>query len=464
MTMESKTNYPSTLTIDNFSSTTKLASNEVAIPVGSKESINEKEYNPFEHRSVAHPNTTTGALIHLLKSSLGTGLLAMPNAIKNAGLIFGFVGTLVIGVLCTYCVHILVSASHELCRKSKTPLMSFSETCGAAFEYGPKKLQKFSKAAKISVDVALCITYFMGNCVYIVFITESLHSVFLIWFPDNRIELKMYMVIVMGFLFLSSQIRELKHLVPLSFLANLSLVAAFAIILYYMFEVINPPSTVPGFASIKTLPVFFSTVIFAMEGIGVVMPIENSMKKPQQFLGCPGVLNAAMIMVTLLYASVGFFGYLRYGEETSPSISLNLPMKEDILAQVVNILIPIAVFLTYNLQMFVPIDIIWRNLLSPRVNGRLAVNLVQVVTRCLFVAGTIVIAVAVPNLEPIISLVGAICFSTLGILIPAVVDTVLHWEGRLGFLKWRLIKNIILAVLAIFALVSGTADAISNLI
>lgn len=29
----------------------------------------------------------------------------------------------------------------------------------------------------------------------------------------------------------------------------------------------------------------------------MVMPVENSMQKPQQFLGCPGVLNTAMTTV-----------------------------------------------------------------------------------------------------------------------------------------------------------------------
>lgn len=68
-----------------------------------------------------------------------------------------------------------------------------------------------------------------------------------------------------------------------------------------------------------------STVIFAMEGIGVVMPVENAMKKPQHFLGCPGVLNTAMITVIVLYAVIGFFGYVRYGDLVQGSITMNLP-------------------------------------------------------------------------------------------------------------------------------------------
>lgn len=62
-----------------------------------------------------------------------------------------------------------------------------------------------------------------------------------------------------------------------------------------------------------------------MEGIGVVMPVENAMKKPQHFLGCPGVLNVAMITVIVLYAVIGFFGYVRYGNDVKGSVTMNLP-------------------------------------------------------------------------------------------------------------------------------------------
>lgn len=54
-----------------------------------------------------------GSLAHLLKSSLGTGILAMPMAFKNSGLLVGALGTIIVGLICTHCVHILVSNTNE---------------------------------------------------------------------------------------------------------------------------------------------------------------------------------------------------------------------------------------------------------------------------------------------------------------------------------------------------------------
>lgn len=54
------------------------------------------------------------------------------------------------------------------------------------------------------------------------------------------------------------------------------------------------------------------------------MPLENNMKKPNHFIGCPSVLNFGMGMVVFLYSAVGFFGYLKYGDQTEGSITLNL--------------------------------------------------------------------------------------------------------------------------------------------
>lgn len=138
------------------------------------------------------------------------------------------------------------------------------------------------------------------------------------------------MCIVLVPLVISCQLRELKYLVPFSFLANIFMVISFSITLYYMFRDMDVSKAEDRdmVAPYMHWPLFFSTVIFAMEGIGVVMPVENSMKNPEHFLGCPGVLNCAMGTVVVLYATMGFFGYLVYGNETSGSITFNLPVEE----------------------------------------------------------------------------------------------------------------------------------------
>lgn len=49
------------------------------------------------------------ALLHVIKSSLGSGILAMPDAFKNSGLIFGLIGTILVGILCTHGTYLIVS-------------------------------------------------------------------------------------------------------------------------------------------------------------------------------------------------------------------------------------------------------------------------------------------------------------------------------------------------------------------
>lgn len=59
------------------------------------------------------------------------------------------------------------------------------------------------------------------------------------------------------------------------------------------------------------------------------MPVANNMKKPHHFLGCPSVLNVTMSIVVVLYAVMGIFGYLAYGEDAEASITINLPTQEE---------------------------------------------------------------------------------------------------------------------------------------
>ncbi|KAL3265816.1 hypothetical protein HHI36_010013 [Cryptolaemus montrouzieri] len=140
--------YPSTFTIDNFSSTTTLTPNDIKVAIGNKDSINEKQYNPYEHRILEHPNTFSGALTHIVKSSLGTGILAIPLAFSYSGLLVGFIGTFLVGFLCTHTIHILVVASQKMCIAARVPSLGFAETAENVFKYGPKPFRPWAHFAK----------------------------------------------------------------------------------------------------------------------------------------------------------------------------------------------------------------------------------------------------------------------------------------------------------------------------
>jgi len=52
------------------------------------------------------------------------------------------------------------------------------------------------------------------------------------------------------------------------------------------------------------------------------------MKNPKKFGSTFGVLNASMFPISLLYTFVGLLGYLKYGESTTGSITLDMPQTE----------------------------------------------------------------------------------------------------------------------------------------
>lgn len=56
-----------------------------------------------------------------------------------------------------------------------------------------------------------------------------------------------------------------------------------------------------------------------------VLPLQRKMRDQNAFLGKAGVLNLGLTIVIALDNAVGFYGYLKYGEDTNGSITLNLP-------------------------------------------------------------------------------------------------------------------------------------------
>lgn len=130
-------------------------------------------------------------------------------------------------------------------------------------------------------------------------------------------------------------------------------------------------------------------------------------------------------------------------------------------AQAVNVLIGLAVFFTFGLQFYVCIEIAWNS-----IKDRYSANAViaQYIMRTIMVVVCIGIAIAVPTIVPFVSLIGAFCFSIIGLLVPVGIEMLTFHNKGFGKFNWKLIKNVLVVIMAIMALIFGSKSAIEDIV
>ncbi|KAJ8959322.1 hypothetical protein NQ318_022008 [Aromia moschata] len=427
-----------------------------------KKSLEAGEYDPYSYRDIEHPTTNSETLLHLLKGSLGTGILAMPLAFYHSGWVVGIIGTLFIGLLCTYCIHMLIKCEYELCKRKKVPSMTYPSTTECALLEGPAFFQKMAPYSVHITNIFL-LTYQLGTCcVYTVFIGENVQRVLVEYY--DAVDERLIMLIFLLPLIFINYVKNLKLLAPLSTIANFITIISFGIILYYLVKqdiTLEDRKTVGDF---RDMPLYFGTVLFALEAIGVIMPLENEMKTPRAFGGTCGVLNIGMITIICLYIAMGLFGYLAYGSEIQPSISLSLN-GDEIAAQVAKIMLALAIYISHSLQMYVAIDITWNQYLQQKLEKNRFQTLYEYLTRTFLVVLCFCLAIAVPYIDLFISLIGALCLSALGLAFPAIIDTSTYWYSSKGCRRYLILfKNFCIVIFAIFGLIVGTSTSLEKIV
>lgn len=82
----------------------------------------------------------------------------------------------------------------------------------------------------------------------------------------------------------------------------------------------------------------------------------------------------------------------------------------------------------------------------------------------MFLLLTVAVAIGVPQISPFLTIVGALFFSALGLIFPAVIETIVFWDAGFGFLKWKLFKNIFVVIFGVLAMIFGTHSGIKSII
>ncbi|XP_016069575.1 PREDICTED: proton-coupled amino acid transporter 3 [Miniopterus natalensis] len=407
-------------------------------------------------------------LVHLLKCNIGTGLLGLPLAMKNAGILVGPVSLLVIGVLTVHCMLILVNCANHLSQRLQKPFVNYGEAMMYSLETCPNSwLRTHSVWGRYTVSFLLIVTQ-LGFCsVYFMFMADNLrqiveeaHVTSNICQPRERLvltpilDIRFYMLTILPFLVLLVLIQNLNVLSVFSTLANITTLGSMILIFEYIMQEIPDPSNLPLMASWENFLLFFGTAVFTFEGVGMVLPLQNQMKHPQWF---SFVLYVGMSLVILLFICLGSFGYMKFGSNTQASITLNLP--NCWLYQSVKLMYSIGIFFTYALQFHVPAEII-----IPFVTSQVSESwtlCADLSVRTAMVCVTCVSAIIIPRLELFISLASSVSSSALALIIPPLLELITFYPEDTSCAT--IAKDILISIVGLLGCVFGTYQALYEL-
>ncbi|KAF3481625.1 vacuolar amino acid transporter 3 [Arthroderma uncinatum] len=296
-------------------------------------------------RAAKATNTSMGAVLLLLKSFVGTGVLFLPRAFLNGGMVFSSIVLVAISALSYYCFILLVNTRNKING-------SFGDMGGVL--YG-EKMRKI-----ILLSVALSQLGFVAA--YIVFVSQNLQAFILsVSNCETFMNIK-YVIMMQLIIFLPlSLVRDISKLAFTALIADVFILLG--LVYLYGFGI----STImeQGVADIqpfnpKSYTLLIGTAIFTFEGIGLIIPIQESMKRPEKF---PGVLALVMVVITVVFLSMGVVGYATFGSATETVVILNLP-QQDNFVRAIQFLYAIAILLSTPLQLFPAIRILENGLFT----------------------------------------------------------------------------------------------------
>ncbi|KAJ5480835.1 hypothetical protein N7539_006729 [Penicillium diatomitis] len=301
-----------------------------------------------KHKQRAPPGntTTTGAVMLLLKSFVGTGILFLPRAFLNGGMLFSSLVLLGVSILSYYAFILLVNSRMKI-------EGSFGDIGGILYGKHMRRI--------ILGSIVLSQLGFVSA--YIVFVSQNLQAfVQAVSKCATFIDIK-YLVLLQLVIFLPlSLIRDIGKLGFTALIADAFILLGLLYIYYYDARTLISNGGVSDIQAFNpaTWSMFIGTAIFTYEGVGLIIPIQESMKQPGRF---PGVLAGVMVIITLIFLSAGALSYAAYGSATKTVILLNMP-QDDKFVNVVQLLYSLAILLSTPLQLFPAIRILENELFT----------------------------------------------------------------------------------------------------
>jgi proton-coupled amino acid transporter len=283
-------------------------------------------------------NTPLSAALLLLKSFVGTGVLFLPRAYLNGGMVFSNLVLVALAALSYYCFILLITTRLKV-------EGSFGDIGGIIYGEWMRKLILASIVLSQIGFVAAYTVFTAENLqAFVLAVTNCATHIRITWF------ILMQMVIFLPF----SLFRDIGKLGFTALVADAFIIIGLAYLFYYDILTLSTK----GLADIilfnkKDWTLFIGTAIFTFEGIGLIIPIQESMRNPAKF---PKVMFNSMLIMSAIFITMGAVSYAAYGSKTETVVLLNLP-QDNKFVNGVQLLYSLAILLSTPLQIFPAIKI-----------------------------------------------------------------------------------------------------------
>ncbi|KAF1950959.1 hypothetical protein CC80DRAFT_221592 [Byssothecium circinans] len=387
--------------------------------------------------------TNVQSFFTLLKAFVGTGIMFLPKAFKNGGMLFSSVTLVTVAIVTMLCFQLLLQ-------------------CRARYGGGYGELGEAIGGQRLRSLILTSIVFSQIGfvCAGMIFTADNYSSFLAAVTPSRSTPLSTTALIGIQILLLvpMSFIRNMSKLGPAALLADVFIMIGLTYIYWYDVSSIvkmhglNP--TVEAFNP-RDFTLTIGSSIFTFEGIGLILPIQSSMRHPEHF---NKLLAIVMLIITVIFTSVGVLSYGTFGERVNVELINNFPQSSK-LVNAVQFLYATAVMVGEPVQLFPPLRIIegklfghrsgkQNNLTKWKKNGFRAT---------LVLLTGVIAAVGASDLDKFVALIGSFACVPLVYIYPAF----LHFKG---VAETNLAKtgDVIMMIVGLCAMVYTTSITIAR--
>ncbi|KAF3017791.1 hypothetical protein E8E14_009261 [Neopestalotiopsis sp. 37M] len=384
---------------------------------------------------------TTKTFFTLLKAFIGTGIMFLPKAFSNGGLAFSSITMVLVSAVTMISFHLLLQCKQH--------------HAGGYGEIGEaiagRKLRNLIMGSVTFSQLGFV-------CAGIVFVAENIEAFLAaVTKGTSRVSSVSIILIQLAVLIPLSWIRNISKLGPAALLADVCIMMGVTYIYYYDIGALATEGmhkTVVMFNP-DSYTMMIGSAIFTFEGIGLILPIQSSMAEPEKFEPLLGVI---MVIITIVYTSVGALCYATFGNDTYIEIINNYP-RDSRFVQAMQFLYSLAILVGNPVQLFPALRIVEGGLFG-RHSGKKSLrtkwtkNFFR--TMMVLICGGVSILGA-GNLDRFVALIGSFACVPLVYIYPPY----LHYRG-VATSRYEKIGDIVLMIVGVVCMIYTTIVTVKN--